>query len=270
MSYDITMPWYTSKSQPNLGGVGNVGASAMLEYAGESNGRDPQGNILMNISPAAKRRWASEDVAQQEYLKQHTLDMEQQKQRMSMLQALLSAFQNGGSPTVASPFSSGALGSVDENYRAGDMQGLMNRYNMALDPNSSPNQLLRDQAMAGLQSSFATGMRDLRGTMGRGSPPQTNQARLADMLNSRLMAQKDIESKLALDAFNRRDSLMGALGGLMQGDISTRQGAQQQNISNNMQAANMNMQASIANANIQAQQRQQLMAQLSAMMGGGR
>lgn len=308
MSYNISMPWYKSQSQPNLGGVGNVGASAMLAYAGEDGtelgARTPPGGTTpgsmsrgLGMSPAAKRRWDQEDRAEGDYREDRQFQMSQQKLRNQMMQQLLATLTGGGGAGSSvnvqqvqdlmnsaiqqrqNTFYDGSIGRVDTGYRGGDVQGLINQYNQALDPKALTNSLVRDQAMQQQQGNYATAMRDTQAGVARGMPQATGDARMANLARSNMAAKSGIDRGMAIDSFNRRDSLMGALGQLLGQDRAQMAGGQQANMNaslaertgrlgNPEQSAQLNLQGQMANAQIAAQQRAQMVQMLSGMMGG--
>ncbi len=108
------------------------------------------------------------------------------------------------------------------NANASNIQELIGNYKDDLSPNSRANFASREEAMQGLNNQFISGQRDLRSLQGRGVPAYSSQAQLADLINARLTAQKDIERGLAVDNRDRRQSLLGALNNLYFQDFGAR------------------------------------------------
>ena len=89
-------------------------------------------------------------------------------------------------------------------------------------------------------------------------PAVTSHARLADLMNSRLAGQANIEQGLGVDQMNRQQQLMGALGGIYQNQANN-----YGNLMNNaMQGAQLNLSAQQTHVGNQMNQRNQLMSML--------
>lgn len=167
-------------------------------------------------------------------------------------------------------FHQGALGRLDENYRAGDVQSAIDRVrDLTQGADSQQFQALRGRGLAGLHNEYLTAQRGLRSLNDRQMPSLQADARAADLLKQRMRSRQDLEQGLILGDLDRRQEALTLLSSMLADDINRRFTAQAgnadleyrertQRLGNPELGAEFNLRAQEANA----QRKMQLLSSL--------